>query len=195
MNARMAAELRHTPVCTTAQLFVGQFCEPALDPVQPRAVGRREVHAGVRSTGEPIPDQYRLMSCVPQWSMIEWTSKFLGTATSMASRNCRNSTDRCRRWNSVMRRAVLAFSAATGSSSHAAYSRACAARLGPAAWATAVASGRALTSPWSIASSPMRNGAPGQRPEGERAACPLIHSAHSHRMPPVTFRRTTSPYA
>jgi hypothetical protein len=50
-----AFEFGHTPMRATPNLFGRQFAEPPLDEVQPRAVGRREVHwKRGRSSGPTI---------------------------------------------------------------------------------------------------------------------------------------------
>ena len=81
-------------VHTAAQLFVGELGEPAFHEVQPRPIGRREVHVKPRPLREPISNHGRLVRSVE--SMIRCTPRWRGTAASTASRNCRNSVERYR---------------------------------------------------------------------------------------------------
>ena len=59
-----ALQGRHTAVRAAAQLFVRQCGEPALDEVEPRRVGRREVQMETRAFGQPPVNQGRLVRAV-----------------------------------------------------------------------------------------------------------------------------------
>jgi len=73
-------ELAGGGVDTSAQLFAGEFGEPAFDLVDPRCRRRREVDVVVRPTRKPCPDRRGLVGgvidgvdapsrhrCVPKW--------------------------------------------------------------------------------------------------------------------------------
>src|SRR5207253_738473 len=61
-NSRFA--LHDAAVATTTQLFIGELGKPALDEIQPRAIGRREMHMKARPLGQPIADQRGLVRAV-----------------------------------------------------------------------------------------------------------------------------------
>ena len=61
--ANRGFELRDAAMRPAPQLFVGQFSEPPLDQIQPRPVGRREMHVKAWTLGQPVSNQRVL--CVP----------------------------------------------------------------------------------------------------------------------------------
>jgi hypothetical protein len=59
--ANRRLELRHAAVHAAPRLLIGQLGEPALDQVQPGAVGRGEVDVKARPFRQPVPNQRHLM--------------------------------------------------------------------------------------------------------------------------------------
>src|ERR1700687_205123 len=49
-------QILHAAKHTTSNPFVGEFGEPALNQVDPRTVGRREVNVEPWALGKPVPD-------------------------------------------------------------------------------------------------------------------------------------------
>jgi DNA-binding NarL/FixJ family response regulator len=64
MYSRMAVSLLDAAKHATANPFVGEFGEPALDQVDTRAVGGREVNVEAWALSEPLPDDGRFVSSV-----------------------------------------------------------------------------------------------------------------------------------
>jgi hypothetical protein len=58
-------QLRDAAVHASTELFVGELGEPALDEVEPRPVGRREVDMKALPLAEPVSDQRGFMGPVP----------------------------------------------------------------------------------------------------------------------------------
>ena len=61
----MAASSSRVLRCDAApDLFLGEEREPALDEIEPRRAGRREVQMEARALGQPAPDHRRLVRAV-----------------------------------------------------------------------------------------------------------------------------------
>lgn len=91
-------QLGRTPMGPAADLLLGQHAEPALDQVDPGRPRGSEVPVEPRVPEEPAVDRGRLMR--PVVVEDEMHVQAAGTASSMVSRNLRNSIARWRRWHS-----------------------------------------------------------------------------------------------
>ena len=59
--ADVAVELAHGAVSAALEQLGGQLGKPALDGVQPRCAGRREMQREARMGGEPALDRWRVV--------------------------------------------------------------------------------------------------------------------------------------